>query len=128
MQNGLIYQATNVYGESFTHYDRDMVFEWYESSQGVKLISKTKDLFPTINVIADKHIDVNNLREDDILNKTTIAMRKAISKYDEKNTKQVKLKLNINYDQDILDYLSQLENVQGFLKDIIRKEIKNVAK
>lgn len=42
--------------------------------------------------------------------------------WDKFNTTQIKLKLNNNTDQDIIEWLNSLENKQGTLKDLIRKE------
>ena len=49
--------------------------------------------------------------------------KKAQMKYDAKATKQIKLKLNITSDKDILDKLDQVDNKQGYIKDLIRKDI-----
>lgn len=46
------------------------------------------------------------------------------AKYDEQNTKQLKLKLNTNTDRDILDRLESVPNKQGYIKELIRKDIK----
>ncbi len=46
------------------------------------------------------------------------------AKYDEQNTKQIKLKLNTNTDKDILDKLESVTNKQGYIKELIRKDIK----
>ena len=46
------------------------------------------------------------------------------ARYDSKNTIQVKLKLNRKTDADIIEYLNTLDNKQGTLKELIRKEIK----
>lgn len=54
----------------------------------------------------------------------TDAKRKAIARYDAKNTKQVHLKLNLNQDQDILAMLDRVGNVQGYIKELIRNDIK----
>ncbi len=43
--------------------------------------------------------------------------------YDVTNTKQIKLKLNIKTDADILDKLSSINNVQGYIKSLIREDI-----
>ena len=45
-------------------------------------------------------------------------------RYDAKNTVQVKLKLNINTDKDILARLKKVGNKQGYIKSLIRKDIK----
>ena len=45
-------------------------------------------------------------------------------RYDRKNTVQVKLKLNMKTDADIIEYLNTLDNKQGTLKELIRKEIR----
>ena len=55
--------------------------------------------------------------------KVTDAKKKAIKKYDDANTKQVHLKLNVKTDADILDYLARKENVQGYIKRIIREDM-----
>ena len=49
--------------------------------------------------------------------------KKAQMKYDAKATKQIKLKLNITSDKDILDKLDQVDNKQGYIKELIRKDI-----
>lgn len=55
--------------------------------------------------------------------KTTQAKRKANAKYDKKNTKLIPVKLNMNTDKDIIDFLESVDNKQGFIKQLIRKEI-----
>lgn len=51
------------------------------------------------------------------------AQKRAVLKYDAANTTQIHLKLNNKTDADILDYLAQLDNVQGFIKSAIRSQI-----
>ena len=50
----------------------------------------------------------------------TDAQKRASIKYDNENTVQVKLKLNKKTDADILAILAAQENVQGFIKKLIR--------
>ena len=45
-------------------------------------------------------------------------------KYDKVNTKRVYIKLNKNTDKDILDYLGNIPNKQGYIKELIRKDMK----
>lgn len=45
-------------------------------------------------------------------------------KYDKENTKRVFIKLNKNTDKDILDYLGGIPNKQGYIKELIRKDMK----
>jgi hypothetical protein len=45
------------------------------------------------------------------------------TKYDSSNTTQIKLKLNLNTDADILAYLEKADNKQGTIKRLIREEI-----
>ena len=54
---------------------------------------------------------------------TTPAQAKAQARYDKANTKQVMLKLNRNTDADILAKLAEVGNVQGYIKQLIRKDI-----
>lgn len=52
------------------------------------------------------------------------AQAKASAKYDKANTKGVYLKLNVRTDADILKQLKRVGNVQGYIKDLIRCDIK----
>ena len=45
-------------------------------------------------------------------------------KYDKNNTKRIFIKLNINSDKDILEYLETKPNKQGYIKELIRNEIR----
>lgn len=47
---------------------------------------------------------------------------KASMKYNSANVKQVKLALNKNTDADIIAILETKENVQGYIKDLIRHD------
>lgn len=55
--------------------------------------------------------------------KTSPAKRKANARFDKKNTKMIVVKLNKNTDKDILDLLESVDNTQGFIKQLLRKEI-----
>lgn len=56
---------------------------------------------------------------------TSDAQKAAIRKYDDRMTVQVKMKLNKGTDADILAKLDAVDNVQGYIKDLIRKDIAN---
>lgn len=47
----------------------------------------------------------------------------AQERYDKKATKQIKLKLNIKTDADILEKLRSVDNMQGYIKSLIRADI-----
>lgn len=49
---------------------------------------------------------------------------KSQKKYEAENTKRVYIKLNKNTDDDILSYLETLENKQGYIKSLIREDLK----
>lgn len=55
---------------------------------------------------------------------TSDAQLRAGEKYDAKNTKQIKLKLNLGTDADILKRLDDVDNKQGYIKALIRADIK----
>lgn len=55
----------------------------------------------------------------------TQAQIRANKKYDAKNTTQIKLKLNNGTDADILHKLSVVPNKQGYIKGLIREDIKH---
>lgn len=54
----------------------------------------------------------------------TEAQKRAKAKYDKENTKQVMLKLNLKTDADIIRYLEGVGNVQGHIKQLLRREIR----
>lgn len=56
--------------------------------------------------------------------KTSEAQKKAQAKYDAANTKQVRLKLNTKTDADILERFDRCDNVQGYIKRLVRADIK----
>lgn len=45
------------------------------------------------------------------------------AKYDAANTVQVKMKLNIKNDKDILEQLEKVESKQGYIKALIRADL-----
>lgn len=51
------------------------------------------------------------------------ARKRANAKYDASHTKQVKLKLNLETDKDILDWLDDMDNKQGYIKALIRADM-----
>ena len=51
------------------------------------------------------------------------AQLRAQAKYDKDNTIQIKLKLNKKTDRDIIDRLSAADNIQGYIKELIRLDI-----
>ena len=51
------------------------------------------------------------------------AQLRAQAKYDKDNTVQIKIKLNKKTDKDIIDWLNDTANKQGYIKSLIRFEI-----
>lgn len=45
-------------------------------------------------------------------------------RYDRKNTTRLYIKLNNNTDSDILEALDKVENKQGYIKELIRKDLR----
>lgn len=54
----------------------------------------------------------------------TEAQRRAVAKYDAKNTKTYAIKLNRKTDADLIAKLESVGSVQGYLKELIRKDTK----
>lgn len=54
---------------------------------------------------------------------TSKAQLRAQAKYDKDNTLQIKLKLNRKTDKDIIDWLTDESNKQGYIKALIRADI-----
>ena len=55
---------------------------------------------------------------------TTQAQMNAVRRYDDTHTKQITLKLNLETDKDILEKLEAVGNKQGYIKELIRKDLK----
>lgn len=55
--------------------------------------------------------------------KWTEEQKKKIAEYDAEHTIQVKMKLNKTHDADIIKKLNEVGNKQGYIKDLIRKDI-----
>lgn len=53
----------------------------------------------------------------------TEAQIKAQAKYDAENTRQVHLKLNRNTDKDVLDKLDEVPSKQGYIKELVRRDL-----
>lgn len=57
---------------------------------------------------------------------TTEAQKRAQKKYDEANKdkfRMIHLKLNKEADADVIEKLEQSENIQGYIKELIRADI-----
>ena len=58
------------------------------------------------------------------MSKTSKAQLNAVKKYNEKNTRQILMRLNSNTDADIIAYLDQSGNKQGTIKVALREYMK----
>lgn len=54
---------------------------------------------------------------------TSKAQKKASAKYDAANTTGIYLKLNKKTDADLIAWLNQQQNRQGYLKELIRADM-----
>ena len=50
-----------------------------------------------------------------------------ILKYQKHNIRQISLKLTMNTDADIIEHLDKQENVQGYIKGLIREDMKKAG-
>lgn len=55
---------------------------------------------------------------------TTVAQRAATAKYDKENTVRLNIKLNKNTDVDILRKLDSVKSKQGYIKELIRQDLR----
>lgn len=53
------------------------------------------------------------------------AQIEATARYDQKNVKGVYIKLNRQTDADIIKHLENVQNVQGYIKQLIRADLQN---
>lgn len=56
-------------------------------------------------------------------NKSTESQIRASVKYNKENTVQISLKLNRTTDADLIDILNGVTNKQGYIKELIRRDI-----
>lgn len=56
-------------------------------------------------------------------NKSTESQIRASVKYNKENTVQISLKLNRSTDADLIDSLNRIANKQGYIKELIRRNI-----
>ena len=56
---------------------------------------------------------------------TSEAKKAAKARYDAKTAKKYGLKLNVNTDAELIAKLASVPNVQGYLKELIRQDIKS---
>ena len=66
--------------------------------------------------------------EEDKCMPVSPSKRRANDKYDASHCRQVKMKLNINTDADILAKFDEEENVTGYIKALVRADLKKVKK
>ena len=57
----------------------------------------------------------------------TEAQKKAVKRYNAANVKMISLKLNIKTDKDILEHMHDISNKQGYLKKLIRADIRGMV-
>lgn len=60
--------------------------------------------------------------------KATNKQKVYIQQYKKDNCKRISFELNSNYDQDIIEFLNSKDNKQGYLKELIRKDINSQTK
>lgn len=53
----------------------------------------------------------------------TEARKKARDKYNKENYKVVSFKLSKKYDEDIIEFLDEQENKQGYIKELIKQDM-----
>lgn len=70
----------------------------------------------------ERTIKIHSCRGD--LMATKAARQRAVAKYDKTHTTGLYLKLNLGTDKDILDWLEAKSNKQGYIKGLIREDIK----
>ena len=58
-------------------------------------------------------------------NKSTESQIRASVKYNKENTVQISLKLNRSTDADLIESLNRVANKQGYIKELIRRDIAN---
>lgn len=107
--------------------------EWNRIQEGILGIRDRETLTSNCKDIKEKYdISWNELEMlrisgglDDVKALNTSSQTKASMKYDKANTKQITFKFNLNTDADILEKLASVPNKQGYIKELIRKDLKS---
>lgn len=60
--------------------------------------------------------------------KTTEAQRRAIYKYNKKMQRNITLSLNRKTDADMITFLENKENIVGYIKSLVRKDMDKAKK
>lgn len=55
------------------------------------------------------------------------AQREAVARYDAANTKRYTIKFNLKTDADILKHLEGVDNIAGYIKSLIREDMKKTT-
>ena len=61
------------------------------------------------------------------MSETTGSKYAAQARYNDRTRKRIPFNLNTNTDQDIIEYLESLDNVNGYLKRLIREDMKKAV-
>ena len=67
------------------------------------------------------YIGYTHNRKEDTM---TEAQKNASKKYDKENTRTFTIKLNYNTDADLIAFLEMLSNVQGYIKELISRDLR----
>lgn len=67
-------------------------------------------------------------RNERMSQRTNRHTKEYVSRYHKKNYKQVKINFNKNKDAEIIEYLSKLDNVSGFIKFLVKEKMKEEHK
>lgn len=94
------------------------------TDKGTKdLVEKVKAMNPKdLSAIIDVTIKEEELKKAKRKAKELSPKVKASMKYDKANVKQVKLSLNKKTDADVIAVLESKDNVQGYIKELIRRD------
>lgn len=79
-------------------------------------------IYPLTNSPSSDTIGVSEEGEGERMQ--TEAAKRAVLKYDAKNTKQYHLKLNLKTDAQIIEHLRKKPNMQGYIKALILEDMK----
>lgn len=90
----------------------------WTSEISVEDLAGKYDVFRTVRHVSAQYI------ADQIAEHIRMANMTPQTRYDKKNIVQVSLRLSRKYDADILDLLDKQDNKQGYIKKVLREQIK----
>lgn len=107
---------------------KDAYEEYLRNEKAIAITRKSKDLFPVYQTMMSKTDGYVYIPLKKKGKKKEVSKKDYDIQYQKEMLKRVYFVLNKKLDGDIIEFLAEQENVNKFLKDLVRKEMKKQKK